>query len=182
MGEKHGAEFAPHKYKLIHLTRRPKSFNMNAKVKIRNREIAPSKAIRILGVIVDSQLSFKEHINHILSKLGQQTQALTRITISTWGAGIVKARRLLTMIVLPLVRYAAPIWHIPAGCQNHRKTALQKIRTHINKCMRVVTGAYRATSIEVLEEEAAIPHLDLILDRAILKGRDTDETVGRPGM
>ena len=52
----HGASFAPQKYELIHLTRRPKRFNMRASLNVGVTSIHPSVSIRVLGLHVDTKL------------------------------------------------------------------------------------------------------------------------------
>ena len=51
----HGMRFAPQKYKLTHFTRRH-GFDLEAPVQIQGRTIAPSPAVRVLGVQLDSKL------------------------------------------------------------------------------------------------------------------------------
>ena len=55
---KHGAEFFPHKYNLIHLTKKPRKFGMAASINLESIQIDPKASIRILGVQIDSKLSW----------------------------------------------------------------------------------------------------------------------------
>ena len=52
----HGATFAPEKYQLMHFTRRPKKFNMQATVRIPKFQDGPVPVMRILGLHLDSKL------------------------------------------------------------------------------------------------------------------------------
>jgi hypothetical protein len=53
---RHRLKFNPDKYELLHLTRTPKRFNIEASIKIRTKEVHLARDIRILGVRVDSAL------------------------------------------------------------------------------------------------------------------------------
>ena len=46
----HGATFAPAKYDLVYLTRKPKKVNLTATVKLGTVSIQPDPAIRVLGL------------------------------------------------------------------------------------------------------------------------------------
>jgi Reverse transcriptase (RNA-dependent DNA polymerase) len=54
--KRHGSKFNPQKYDLIHFTRRPRRYNMDASLTIKGQQINPSADIRILGVRLDSVL------------------------------------------------------------------------------------------------------------------------------
>lgn len=41
-----------------------------------------------------------------------------------------------------------------------------------NKCLQAITGAYKATSIKMLEAESGIIPLDVYLDQMVLKSRN----------
>lgn len=51
----HGMRFAPQKYKLTHFTWR-NDFDLEAPVQAQGRTIAPSPAVRILGLHLDTRL------------------------------------------------------------------------------------------------------------------------------
>ena len=53
---RHGATFAQKKYKLMHLTRHPKRFNMAACLQLDQHKIDPETQIKVLGVELDTKL------------------------------------------------------------------------------------------------------------------------------
>jgi hypothetical protein len=55
----------------------------------------------------------------------------------------------------------------------------KKLRTIRNKGLRKILGAYRATSVPVLEKEAQIPPIDLHLDKMLLlhEGKQLDTPI-----
>ena len=162
----HGATFAPQKYELIHLTKTPKKFNMEANLQIDQINITPKLDIRVLGVQIDSKLKWGPHIKKIQDKMTRQTMALTKICASTWGASMLRARHVYTAVVRPAMTYGSVIWlpeenkkgKLPKWLENN----LGKIQ---NNCLRKVTGAYKATPIKELEKEAHIMPLPLHMQK-----------------
>lgn len=95
-------------------------------------------------------------------------QWLTKIATSTWGATLNKARQVYTAVVRPAMTYGAPVWHLPKEPRKKRTGLVASLATLLqNKCLRSITGAYKATNIEVLEAESAVIPLDIHLDQAV---------------
>src|SRR5438067_1526482 len=98
------------------------------------------------------------------------TNALFRLTGSTWRATFAKARQIYSAVIKPSLAYGSAVWHLPSvekdGTSKKRSpnSPAKKLEKIQNKCLRAVTGVYRATPIPVLESEAFIPLLDLALD------------------
>ena len=150
---------------MIHFSRKTRKFNMQASIHIGEIEKNPSQSVRILGIWVDPKLKWTAHWKQLQEKASKQIGALTRVTASTWGASFIRARQVYTAVVRPALTYGAAIWHTPT--KNQSRTAqgvAAKLRTIQNKCLRTVTGAYRATPISTLEVEAYVPPIDLFLD------------------
>jgi hypothetical protein len=159
----HGMKFAEAKYTLIHFSNRHQSTTSQAPVTLPSATIYPSPSIRILGVEVDSKLRWTAHINKIKQRLVTQMLALTRTTSTTWGATMLKARQLYTIIIRSAIGYAAPIWFMTGRKLGKRSTAMAKLAVHQNQALRIITGAYKATRIRQLETEAFIPPVDIWL-------------------
>jgi len=58
---KHGMQFAPKKYELIHFSRKTRKFNIQASIHIGEIEKNPSQSVRILGIWVDPKLKWTAH-------------------------------------------------------------------------------------------------------------------------
>ena len=98
---RHGAQFAPEKYQLIHFTRKRKKHNLKATVQIAGFDGEPSTEIRLLGVWVDSKLTWSPHIRRAQTKGQAQLASITKLCKSTWGATFQRARHLYTAVVRP---------------------------------------------------------------------------------
>ena len=79
----HGATFAPKKYELVHLTRSPKRFNMEASLDFNEVKIDPSPSIRVLGLHVDTKLRWGPHIAQLTARAVGQKRALECLAGST---------------------------------------------------------------------------------------------------
>jgi hypothetical protein len=64
-------------------------------------------------------------------------------------------------MVRPALTYGASLWQTPEGVLGHRKGTDQRLQAIQGKCLRTITGAYKATSTEALEIETFVPPLDL---------------------
>jgi hypothetical protein len=159
----HGMHFAPDKYHLTHFTRKRRA-DLSAPVLINGTMVQPEPILRILGVTLDKRLNWESHIKETSQKMGPQLQALLRTTASTWGATLAKARQIYTAVIRSSIAYAAPIWHKPPKHITKARGPVSKLQTYQNQCLRIVTGAYKATPVRQLETEAFIPPLDLWLN------------------
>jgi exonuclease III len=160
---KHGAQFAPEKYELIHFAKRPKSFNMDATLKIGQIQKVATNNVRVLGVQVDTKLKWGPHLAKIAQKHASQSSAIDRISTSTWGASFKMARLVYTSVVRPSITYGASVWYAPKGVVTSRKLVDRKLEVLQNKNLRRVLGAYRAVGSRILEKEAHVPPISAVL-------------------
>lgn len=175
----HGATFAPEKYQLMHFTRRPKKFNMEATVRIPKFQDGPVPVMRIFGIHLDSKLKWGPHVNLTAAKAASQMASITRLTKSTWGATFTKARQIYAAVVRPVLSYGCPIWYSLGDERANRNRLIYPLQTVQNKCLRTITGAYKTTNVQVLEHEASIPSLDLYLEMlAINHAQRTEDSAG----
>ena len=65
--------------------------------------------------------------------------------------------------------YAAAIWHNPAKTRGATKTPGRQLGMIQNKCLRHVSGAYKATNTRELEAETGVYPIQTSLDLAVLR-------------
>ena len=82
-----------------------------------------------------------------------QTNALTRIATSTWGATFGKSKLVYAAVVRPALAYGTPIWFSPEGKEATKRSLLRPLEVIQNRCLRTIAGAYKATPIPLLESE-----------------------------
>ena len=95
--------------------------------------------------------------------------AFSSIIRSTWGMSLTAGRKLYTAITRPTITYGANAWYTPMTIKGYRKTIVNKLKALQGKFLRVITGAYRATSTEAVEIESYIQPIDIYLDGLIAK-------------
>ena len=172
---RHGAQFAPEKYQLIHFTRKRKKHNLKATVNIEGFNGEPEKEIRLLGVWVDTKLNWGPHIKRAQRKGITQMASITKLCKSTWGATFHKARHLYTAIVRPAMLYGCQIWHNPLDKHKGHSEALEKVQS---QALRTMLGAYKSSPTHVLRQEAGIPPISqhaskLTLDHVLKSNNST---------
>ena len=69
---RYGARFAPEKYELMHFTRRRTRHSQTAAVWIGSQVVEPTRAMRVLGVWLDSTFRWKSHLDAVAGKMKTQ--------------------------------------------------------------------------------------------------------------
>jgi hypothetical protein len=177
---RYGMSFAPDKYSLVHFTRQ-RRFNCEYPVDLGDTVIFPTQDVRVLGVWLDPKLNWNAHVREVKQKLSQQINAVRLTTASTWGATLRRARHIYTAVVRPTITYGSAVWHEPrpgAAKPMGPAAALAPIQ---NRCLRSITGAFRATPVRSLEVEAYVAPLDLYMDKlqAAFRARLKRSGIGR---
>jgi hypothetical protein len=68
-----------------------------------------------------------------------------------------------------VLEYGCPIWFSLGDERANRNRLIHPLQTVQNKCLRMITGAYRTTNVQVLEHEASVAPWDLRLDMLAVK-------------
>ncbi len=113
--QRHGSSFALEKYILVHFTMaRTKHNSASACPLILPKStVHPSFSARVLGMILDKKRSWQPDLQHIKSKLVVQTNVLSRLTASTWGASLPVSRLLYTANVRSAITCGCSAWWAP---------------------------------------------------------------------
>lgn len=90
--------------------------------------------------------------------------ALSRLGASTWGGSLLKLRQIYLAVIVPQLTYARWVWYLPPGEKRHRKDLLATLESVQTKVIRIITGAYKATSSPALDVEAGVLPLKLRLE------------------
>jgi hypothetical protein len=85
--KKHGSQFSPTKYELVHFTW-DAGENSTQALRLSTHIIKASPSCRYLGIHMDSQLRWKKHREEVEVKATKRLSAMSAITSSTWGAGM----------------------------------------------------------------------------------------------
>ncbi|KAI3047626.1 hypothetical protein CBS147353_11740 [Aspergillus niger] len=140
-----GSCFATEKTELIHLTRNKREQN-KGEIIMNGKVIKPSAAVKLLGVIFDRELRWKEHVQQVLKRA-------TQVNIALGGLRHLRPeqmRQLYQACVVPVVDYASTVWHNPLKDKTH----LRQLATIQRAALIRILSAFRTVSTQALEVES----------------------------
>jgi hypothetical protein len=138
------ATFEADKTAVIHFIRWAKR-SASEPFTIKGQTVGPKQHVKILGVIMDIGLRYREHIVRAVTKgLGAAMKRLRGLTPAT-------ARQLFAATVVPVVDYASSLW-------THR--CKDRVATAVNRIQKIgaqaIIGAFTTVATIVAEAEAYI--------------------------
>ena len=101
---------------------------------------------KILGVIMDSSISFHNYVSDRMDKRNNMLKALAG---SSWGQDKETLLRTYNALEKSISSYAAPVWSTNASDSSFKKT-----QTVQNAALRTATGAHKMVSIDHLHQES----------------------------
>ena len=105
------------------------------KLIIDNKEIKTTNSIKLLGINIDDQLKFNEHISILCSKAAMQLNALSRLQKYM---GKSEKEAIINSFILSNCNYCPLVWHF-SSCKSIRKIAkIQK------RCFRIILNDYES--------------------------------------
>jgi ribonuclease HI len=142
-----GATFEADKTAVIHFTRKAYKADSEPFV-IKGQRVEPKSHVKVLGVVMDTKLRYREHIARAASKGLKAAMELRRLR----GLSPLTARQLFTSMVAPVVDYACSVWMHECNW---------KVAPAINRVQKVgaqaIIGTFRTVATSVAEAEAHIP-------------------------
>ncbi|XP_046976355.1 uncharacterized protein LOC124542451 [Vanessa cardui] len=125
-------------------------------------DIEMSKEIKILGLTIDSKLTFNKHVANICAKATDIYKRLSKAARVSWGLHPEIIRLIYSATIEPVITYAAAAWAPAAG-----KLGVQK---HLNAVQRgfaqKLCKSYRTVSLNAALVLAGILPLDLRIQEA----------------
>ncbi|KAF9800835.1 hypothetical protein SFRURICE_009309 [Spodoptera frugiperda] len=131
-GERNRLTFAPHKTYQLLLKGNLKSW---PSIKFNNVPVKRKESVCYLGLVLEKNVSFIEHIKAISEKAKNNFYALTRISKATWGLSFLTLRTIYGATYLGCVCYGAPVWADRATVGAVRRKLLQR-RLAQRPCLR----------------------------------------------
>lgn len=124
-------------------------------------ELAPFA--KFLGMYFDQQLTWRHHINDLITRCEKDINLLRLLSGTNWGANKKTKLLLYNALIMSKINYGSTAY---ASANKH---LLKRLDTIQAKALKVVIGAYRSTnSMAVLAETAQLP-LDITREVNMLK-------------
>ena len=114
---------------------------------------------KFLGVIFDSKLNFKAHIDYVRKKCDKAINLLKVIAKMDWGADRSVLLRLYRAYVRSRMEYGCAVF------SSARKSYLKKLEPIQNQGLRICLGAFRTSPMQSLYVEANEPPFYLRFDK-----------------
>ena len=130
---------------------------------IYHSQISVVSQTKFLGVIFDSKLNFKAHIDYICQKCGKATNLLKVVAKMDWGADRSVLMRLYCSFVHSRLEYGCTVF------SSASKSYLKKLEPIQNQGLRICLGAFRASPMQSLYVEANEPPLYLRFDKLCIQ-------------
>jgi len=125
------------------LSRRKRNERKDLEIYLNFRPLTQVISLKYLGIIIDSKLTFRVHINYMTEKCSKLIFALSRSAKINWGLSHNALKTIYTGAILPLLVYGAPIWvNAPnKACYRTKLTRVQRlINIRIAKSYRMVSN------------------------------------------
>jgi ribonuclease HI len=142
-----GSSFNAEKTELIHLTRK-RGEHLEGQLTFDGTDVKPSVTAKLLGVIFDQELRWKEHIQQAIKRATKTAIALSGLR----HLRPEQMRQLYQACVTPIVDYASTVWHDPL----RDKTHLRQLNTIQRVSLIRILSAFRTVATTTLEVEANI--------------------------
>ena len=144
----------PSKTEILLIKTRQRRPLQNFSVSFNNATLVPSSKAKILGIVVDANLSWEAHVSLVVRRCYATLSGLPKLSGSL--SRDVK-KFLIESLVLPHIMYCITVW---GGCGVTQKRRLQKV---LNHCARVVFCARKSEHVSPLLEELQWPTIDTLL-------------------
>jgi ribonuclease HI len=144
-------KFNENKSQVMLMNRRKRKERKEVEIYLNNKILEQVNKIKYLGIIFDSKMTFKDHVNYIEEKCNKLIFTLSKSAKVTWGLKHEAMKTIYTGGILPLILYGAPVWKrvLDIKCYKSKLIRTQRLiniriakayRTVSNEALCVITG------------------------------------------
>ena len=140
--KKWGFKFSVSKTKAMIFSQKRTENQIN--LKINNQDIVYVSHFKFLGLIFDNKFTWNEHVNHIETCCNKRMNLLKFVSGTKWGANRNSLYRLYTAFILSKIDYGSEFYYSTSQQNRYKLDRIQY------KCLRLCTGAFKSTPINIL--------------------------------
>ena len=119
-------------------------------IQISKNTIYNTSEAKLLGILWNYKLSWKEHIQKISIKAKKIFRVMKFISAHSWGAHPTTLLHVYKAYIRSVLKYASFIYH------EESKSALQKLNAVQNNALRTISGCFKTTPINILHHICGI--------------------------
>ena len=138
-------EVEPQETHCVHFTRGQQK---PSRYLLRGTPLQPERFARYLGVWLDEQLSFEEHVNRIVRKARARVAMAKALIDNLVGLSPHRFLQLYITNIRTCIEYAAPAWFPKVSETRHLFDRVKRVH---NMCLRTASGALMSTPIEAID-------------------------------
>ena len=162
-----GMSIDPSKLEIQHFSRRPNDPSnppliMTLPSEDKLTSIIPTAYTRWLGFFLDKRLSFNKHVDIMCKRASSVINGLRCLGNTVRGLSQRHFRLLYVACVFPILTYGATVWYRP---HKQVKTLVRKLEVVQNKAIRMITGAFKTTPIELIQLRSFLPPIEVWLKK-----------------
>ena len=101
-----------------------KKQDLTAKLHTQGITVEPAEAIKVLGIHLDSRLTFLPHARKLEETATKRLGAMAAIAGSTWGFSLTDMRKVYLGAVVPQVFFGSSVWLALGSAGSGVKTSL----------------------------------------------------------
>ena len=122
--------------------------------RINGNRIPYRKTHKFLGIILDTNLTFRTHVEHIRARCTKRINVLRCVSGFSWGADRKTLQVLYVGLIRSTIEYNCYLFSTLSPTLCRRLEAIQSI------CLRLITGAFRTSPVLALRADTGIPALE----------------------
>ena len=123
--------------------------HLHPQVKVADKVLPIEKKPKVLGVTLDTNLTFTQHCNNIAVKMQQRNNVLKTLAGSTWGCDKETLITIYKAIGRSILSYCCPVW-----TPSLRHTNWCRLQRAQNYALRISTGCLKMADVTELHQEA----------------------------
>ena len=123
--------------------------HLHPQVKLADQVLPLEKKPNVIGVTLDTHLTFTQHCNNIAVKVHQRNNVLETLTGSTSGCDKETLLTTYQAIGHSILSYCCPVW-MPSS----RDTNWSRLQRAQNSALRIATGCLKMADVAELHQEA----------------------------